>query len=76
MVQFIFAGENIEITGQVVNHDKNNIYLSSKDEDITLKKKELTKEGIQQILANKGKKLTLFVPSKSIVERNQREEAE
>ena len=66
----VWAGENVEISGTYVNDDKNNIYLTSETEDITLKKKELTKEGVKQILANKKTKLTLFVPAKSVVERN------
>jgi hypothetical protein len=68
-----WAGENVEISGTYVSDDKNNIYLTSDTEDITLKKKELTKEGVKQILANQKTKLTLFVPEKSIVERNLKE---
>lgn len=67
---FLWSGQNVEISGQMVTHDKNNIYLTSDIEDITLSKKELTKEGVKQILANPKKKLTLFVPVKSIVDRN------
>ncbi len=70
---FVWAGENVEISGTYVSDDKNNIYLTSDTEDITLKKKELTKEGVKQILANQETKLTLFVPEKSIVERNLKE---
>ena len=61
-----FAKGNVEISGTYVKDNKNYIYLESEDTKYKLIKKELTKEGVAQILKNKETELTLFVPKKSI----------
>ncbi len=62
-----WAQTNQEITGKYLKDNANYIYLVTDTHKIKLKKKELTKEGVKQILANKEKPLTLFVPKKAIV---------
>jgi len=65
----IFADSNIEVNAKYVKDNKNYIYMASKTEKLKIKKSELTKEGVQQILANKDKDLTLFIPESSVVKR-------
>ncbi len=65
----IWAQGNVEVRGTYVKDNKNFIYMESDTEKIKIKKSELTKEGVKQILANKETELTLFVPPKSIVHR-------
>lgn len=62
-----WAQANVEIQGQYLKDNKNFIYIKTENEKIKLKKSELTKEGVKQILANKDNKLIIFVPEKSIV---------
>lgn len=70
----LFAGDSEEITARYVKDNKNYIYMESETMKYKLKKKELTKEGIKQILANKEVELTLFVPPKSIVYKDPKPE--
>ena len=62
----LFAKSNIEIKAKYVKDNKNYIYMESEETRYKLIKKELTKEGVAQILKNKEGELTLFVPEKSI----------
>lgn len=61
-----FSGGNIEIQGKYIKDNKNYIYLESETVRYKILKKELTAEGVAQILKNKEMKLTLFVPEKAI----------
>lgn len=64
-----WAGENEEINAKYQSDNANYIYMASKTHRYKLKKEELTKEGVKQILKNKEVNLTLFIPKKSIVKK-------
>jgi hypothetical protein len=65
----LFAGENVELKAKFLKDNDNYIYLESKETVYKLIKKELTEDGVAQILKNKEHELTLFVPSASIKSR-------
>lgn len=60
---------NVEVQARLIKHNKNYLYMASETETIKIKKSELTKEGVRQILKNKDKELTIFIPEKSVVDR-------
>ena len=62
----VVAGTNIEIKARLLRHDEKYLYMESKTDTYRIIKKELTKEGVRQILKNKEKELTIFIPPKSI----------
>ncbi len=69
-----WSQSNVEIRATYVKDNKNYIYMESKTEKLKLRKSELTKEGVDQILANKENELTLFIPPKSIVSRSEKKQ--
>ena len=69
----VWAGKNVEITAKYVKDNDNYIYMESAKEKFKIIKKELTKEGVKQILANKETSLTLFIPEKSLKYRKAKE---
>lgn len=65
----VWAGKNVEITAKYKKDNDNYIYMESDTEKFKIIKKELTKEGVKQILDNKESSLTLFIPEESIKKR-------
>ena len=61
--------KNVEVQATYVKDNANFIYMDTDTERLKIKKKELTEEGVKQILQNKESKLTLFIPEQSIVNR-------
>lgn len=64
---------NVELSATYLKDNKNYIYMNTETETVKIRKKELTAEGVQQILANKEKELIIFIPEKSVVSRVPRE---
>ena len=60
---------NIEIQAKLVKYDKKYLYMVANGEELQIARAELTKEGVRQILKNKDKELTLFIPETSIKNR-------
>lgn len=67
---------NVEIKAVYLKDNPNFLYMKSDQEIIKIKKSELTKEGVKQILANKEGVLTIFIPEKSVVSRTPRQDRE
>ena len=66
----LWADGNVEINAKYQKDNKNYIYMVSKTHRYKIKKSELTKDGVKQILKNKESNLTLFIPEKSIVDKS------
>lgn len=73
MASWVWAQNNVEVNARYVKDNENFIYMESKTDSYKIKKSELTKEGVKQILQNKDKNLTLFIPESSIVKKKPKE---